>query len=522
MIGSDRMRRLLLIGVAIGACVSQASPPRTPEESAARPLRWNGIVRFEARTPTPTGASRATDWRPARHVRVEALDAQGEVVGRGATDGEGRFALDASDLARELRVVAHLTHEGWDLAVTRDGAGESDHSYRVPLGDPAQLMEVAIPDSDASGGAFHVLDSLWRGAQAVREWTGRTLPPFFAYWGRGVTTNWSFYVGDRGTGRYAIELLGGEPDRRSVTDTDEHDEMIVLHEFGHFVMDMLSSDSSDGGQHPRGFLLMPGLAWEEARATWFAAAVMGSPLYQDSIGLEPAGSLRLSHDLERGDRTDVRGLGSESGVAEILWDLADGVDALPDQDADGVALGPARLLAAMTELGQRPGAHPAISTFLRFLVDTERASVEQIARILTLGGHPAALLPARDEETWPPTLALPGSVAGKIDGLSDPAPSGGPPRPLNGQDAVHVYRFQVSEPGWVVASLEIFGSGRAADHSDLDLELRDIRAQLLDSSRGEGARETLSRRLEPGWYVVHVRDGGNGNRAGYELRLDRR
>ncbi len=485
-------------------------------------MRWQGVVRFEARTPTPTGASQVTEWRPARHVRLEALDAQGEVIDQTTTDGEGRFVLDSNDRARELRVAAHLVRDGWDLAVTRDGGGASDHSYRVPLGDASQPVEVAVPDSDDAGGAFHILDSLWRGARAVRAWTGRALPPFFAHWARGETTNWSFYLGDRGTGRYAIELLGGEPGRRSVTDTDEHDEMIVLHEFGHFVMDVLSSDSSDGGQHPRGFLLMPGLAWEEARATWFAAAVMRSPLYQDTVGLEPAGRLRLSHDLERGDRSDVRGLGSESGAAEILWDLADGVDELIDQDADGVALGPARLLEAMMELGERPGAHPAISTFLWFLVETQRVGIEQIKHILTLGGHPAALLPSSDQEVWPTAIALPGRASGKIDGLSDPAPNGGPPRPLNGQDAVHVFRFEVREPSWVVATLEIFGSGRAEDQTDLDLELRDIRARLLDSSRGEGARETVSRQLEPGWYVLHVRDGGNGNRAGYELRLERR
>ena len=514
------MRRLVLLGVAVGACVSQARP--SAEGPADRVVRWRGAVRFQARTPTPTGASRTMEWRPAAHVRVDALDGEGAVVGHTRTDEAGRFELEASPRARELRVVAHLRHAGWDLAVTRDAAGEVDHHYHVLLGDPTQAVDVAVPDTHEASGAFHILASLWRGAQAVQQWTGRPLPPFFAYWARGVTTNWSFYVGDRGTGRYAIELLGGEAERRTVTDTDEHDEMIVLHEFGHFVMDVLSSDSSDGGQHPRGFLLVPGLAWEEARATWFAAAVSRSPLYQDTIGLEPAGRLRLSHDLERGDRTEVRGLGSESGAAEILWDLADGADGLADQDADGVALGPAQLLAAMAELGQQPGAHPAISTFLRFLVSTGRVRADQVKRILVLGGHPTTLLPQDDEHVWPPTLALPATVAGKIDGLSDPAPSGGPPRPLNGQDAVAVYRFEIVDPAWVSATLEIFGTGSAEDRSDLDLELRDIRAELLDSSRGESGREIVSQPLQPGWYVVYVRDGGEGNRAGYELRIEAR
>ncbi|MEM9071174.1 MAG: hypothetical protein AAGE52_21870 [Myxococcota bacterium] len=512
-----RAPHLFVIGVLIGACVSQATSV-TVEATPPAPRTFTGTVVFQARTATPTGASRAMQWRPVRLAKVRGVDAAGEEIASTTLDEEGRFVLEGTDRVDHLEVVAHI-HEGeWDLAVTTDSAGESDHRVVVPASEAP--LEVRIDDGQEAAGAFHILDSILMGSRAVEEWTGQTLPPFFAYWSRGVTTNWSFYLGDRGSGRYSIELLGGEPGQQNTTDTDEHDEMIVLHEFGHFVMDVLSSDSSYGGQHPRGFLILPGLAWEEARATWFATMVLKSPMYLDTIGVEPTGRLRISHDLERGDRNDVRGVGSESGIAEILWDLADGTEALPDQDQDGIALGPAAVLQGMINLGREPGAHPAITTFLQHLVESEGASLDQVKHVLELGGHPNDLLPGGAE--WPVDIEVPGKVSDKIDGLSDPAPSGGPPRPVNGQDAIHVYRFQLTEPGRVVATLEIFGSGRAADHTDLDLEIRDIRADLIDSSRGEGPLETLSRHLDAGWYVVHVRDGGNGNRAGYELRLDTR
>lgn len=512
---------LFVVGMGIGACVSSTTQgtSRTPPE--VEPMSWTGNIQFEARDPTPTGASNARRWLPAQRVELHAVSASGEVVARTKTDDAGNFQLDADTRAQHLKVIAHL-HEGeWDLAVTRDSGGEHDHVFTSPLGSAQTPLDVRIDDTHPEAGAFHILDAIWRGARAVEEWAGRTLPPFYVYWSRGETTNWSFYNGDRGTGRYSIELLGGEPGRQTTTDTDEHDEMIVLHEFGHFVMDVLSSDSSYGGQHPRGFLIMPGLAWEEARATWFATMVLRNPRYQDTIGIEPAGELRVNHDLERGDQRDVRGIGSESGVAEILWDLADGSGGIPDSDHDGVALGPAGVLAAMVELGRLPGAHPAIPSFLRHLVRTERASVTEVKRVLEQGGHPLELLPEGDESMWPVDMPVPGAVADKIDGLTNPAPSGGPPRPTNGQDAIDVYRIQVEESTRIRARLEIFGSGRAADHTDLDLELRDIRSELLSSSRGEGQFETVSHRLEPGWYTLHVRDGGNGNRVGYELRVSR-
>ncbi len=53
----------------------------------------------------------------------------------------------------------------------------------------------------------------------------------------------------------------------------------------------------------------------------------------------------------------------------------------------------------------------------------------------------------------------------------------------------------------------------------MTVELRDIRGEILASARGTAPRETLSRLLQPGWYIVYVRDGGDGNRANFELTV---
>lgn len=518
--------RQALFGCSLLALLSCGPPAVRPDPDLpnTEPATYQGRIQFEMRRETPTGASREGTMAPARRVHVRVVDEQGQVLGEGVTDDDGRYAVDATEAARAIEVVAHVTHEH-DLAVTRDPGGLHDHVHSVPLAQLAvtsgQVEEIQITDREPMAGALHILDMLLEGARAVRAWVGETLPPFFAYWDRGVTTDWSFYTGERphGSGRYTIELLGGEPGRQHLTDTDEHDELIVLHEFGHFVFDVLSSNSSAGGQHPRGYLLEPGLAWEEGRATWFATMVKRSPKYLDTIGIEPSGSLRVSHDLERGHIHDVRGVGSESSVAEVLWDLADGAEGIPDSDHDPVALGPAGVMQAMIDIGRAPGAHPALPNFLRHVVDEGLATEEHVRAILVLGGHPMAVLPAAGTEPWPRALAIGQTVSDKIDGLTNPAPSGGPPRPLNGQDAVHVYRMHLPQGGRVLVTLEVAGSGRGEDHEDADLELRDIRTDLLDRSVSETPRESISRELEPGWYLVVVRDGGQGNRVGYELNV---
>ncbi|RLB56049.1 MAG: hypothetical protein DRJ42_04395 [Deltaproteobacteria bacterium] len=509
--------------MAVGCSGAAPGPHSGAPVPAVRSATYLGRVTYEARTPTPTGASRRTVEHPAPRVVVLARDAEGHELSRTVTDDDGRFRIEAPTRGARLVVLAQVTVP--DLRVTTDSVGEHVHEREVELSSPDAPVQIVAREEDADGfgGALHIVATLLRGVDTVTGWTGETLPPLFVHWGRGVTSVWSFYHGERpeGSGRYALELMGGDPGAQRTSDTDEHDEAIVLHELGHFVMDMVTGDSSPGGDHPTGYLLDPGLAWEEGRATWFAAAVLGPPLYWDTIGIEPQGRLRVSHDLERGG-AGVRGLGSEMGVAEILWDLADGSGGLDDVDQDGVALGAAGVLEAMAALAEEPGSFPCIATFLRFVVDQGTVSEDAVRDLLLRGGHPSGLLPAAGEVLWPTDLAVPGQVSDKVDGLTDPAPSGGGARPQNGFDALRVYRVHVPHDAWLTVSLQVHGSGRGSEHQDADLELRDRSATLLASSRSEEPRELIEQAVDAGYYIIYVRDGGQGNRVGFTLSVSAR
>jgi hypothetical protein len=533
----NALRALLPLSLTLVACAgSPATRSATESARSARARRtstWTGTVRFESRQPTATGASTAVTLRPARFVEVALVAGDGGTLATGHTDATGQFSLAGPRDAAAVEVRARLEDRGITLSVSPDPDGAEVHTLRVPVTSPRTPLEVTASDANPQGyaGAFHILDTAWTGLDAVRRWTGRTLPPLAVYWGRGVTTEWSYYRGERParSGRYMLELLGGRPGQQATTDTDEHDEAIVLHEVGHFVMDMLSSNSSTGGSHPEGFLIDPGLAWEEGRATWFATAVRADPRYEDTIGIEGAGELRVNHNLEQGSR-GPRGIGAESSVADVLWDLADGADGLPDADDDGVALGPAAVLQAMTTFRDEPGAYPSLGTFLRRIVTpagqpgaapnggAPLLSRDALLAMLRRTREPVELVPATDAEDWPTNLAVPGRATGKVDGLTDPAPSGGRPRPANGFDALTVYRVHIPARAWLFVELLIEGPGTPQSRTDLDLELRDRRGEILTSARGTESRETLGRLLDAGYYYVYVRDGGRGNRALYELR----
>jgi hypothetical protein len=186
-------------------------------------------------------------------------------------------------------------------------------------------------------------------------------------------------------------------------------------------------------------------------------------------------------------------------------------------DGDGVALGPEPVMRAMMELAAVEGAFPALPTFLRFVVQRGLVSEEALASMLQRTGEPAELLPRDDRLVWPRELALDTTVRARIDGFTQPAPGGGPNLPQTGFDAIHTYRVRVPAAGMLLLRLEIAGSGTQAERTDLDLELLDLRADRLADSRGETATEAIGHIVQPGYYVVRVRDGGRGNRADYQL-----
>jgi hypothetical protein len=180
----------------------------------------------------------------------------------------------------------------------------------------------------------------------------------------------------------------------------------------------------------------------------------------------------------------------------------------------------------MMEFADEPGAYPSLATFLRRITEAhgDRApllSRDELRAMLRRVGQPESVLTAE----WPVDLAVPGEVRDRVDGITSPAPSGGPPRGGNGFDAMRVYRVHLTQRGWLRLELRIDGTGAPQDHTDVDLELRDMRGDMIVSAAGTGAVERIARLLQPGHYMVYVRDGGEGprgNRAGFTLRTTQR
>jgi hypothetical protein len=528
----------VVAGSSKEATAQRLAQRRPPPSTLVR-----GAVTYEFRALAERGYAATTTTRPARFVLVRALDAQGRSVAEARADEQGRYALNAPPQTARVVAVSSVRQLAQcppgdraqracspamqiDVAPDRNGTQPYEISARFVPGSASLSLHASLAEPRGEGGAFHILDTLVTGMQTVHRWSGRSLAPFFVIWSHASGTDWSYYRGERParSGRYALELMGGVRNQLATTDADQHDVFIILHEFGHFVFDTLSSDSSIGGMHPATVNTDPGVAWEEGRATWFASAILNDARYRDAVGIDPAGALRQDDDLEQMPADALRGLGSQRTVEEVLWDLSDGPTssapaALTDRDNDGVSIGAARVFNEMIAIARAPNAYPSLVPFLRFLV-AQRAITEPQARgLLERPVSQNIRYPAANEpDPWPLALPVNTAARAKIDGQTEPAPHGGRANPVNGFDATHAYRIVLTRRATVTITLSIQGSGRGRDHTDVDLELRDQRSDEIAASRGETQTETITRALDPGTYVIYVRDGGNGTSANYSLR----
>ena len=295
-----------------------------------------GVVRYQDRRYDERGFLSLTVYNPLRHAAYEILDADDDtVVASGYTDAQGRYRFTGSPGGRyRIRLLSKSDPAGYGVEIT-DLAGDL-YALNLAL-DPA-AADISIPQSSGLAGVFNILDVMLTGMEFFAELGAASLPQLKVFWARGNSLG-TYYC----TGFDAASCPGGagiyvydEPGYGG--DTDEFDDDVLWHEFGHFIVDHLSADDSPGGCH---LLESPDLdlrlAWSEgwgdflptAIKRWLAAdaarlerlsqsADKPLTLYVDTAGNQA----RISADMNDASPR-YRYASNEVAVARILWRLSD-------------------------------------------------------------------------------------------------------------------------------------------------------------------------------------------------------
>ncbi len=334
-------------GISLSATVGVVSP-----NPGAASAEISGMAQYEDKPFDQNGPLATPSRLPMRHVVIHVIAIDGFVpVASGATAADGTFLFTNLNNAQRrgglylqiLSKTGPASHPTQVEVRNNETEGALFGLVSEAVDDSFSPSSVRNPIADAAGigGAFNLIDIFSSGSEMLQASGGcvpACIPPLLtAYWEPRGSIG-TFYDDVKN----AIFICGGgDSEHCREGDTDEYDDAVVAHEYGHFVLGHFSHDDSQGGVHVLSDNTQDiRLSWSEGWGSFFSSAVRESPLYLDT---DEAGFFAL--DLEQVTSSDLQELASlalyttnEVAVAAVLWDFLDTPDA-PTPDDDPVALG---------------------------------------------------------------------------------------------------------------------------------------------------------------------------------------
>lgn len=284
---------------------------------------------------------------PARGVTVEAVNSSGTELATTATDSNGQYSLDVTEHTYvRLRVRAEMISNeaaSWNVSVKDKTNNDALYALQGDLFSSGG--EDSTRDLNAGSGwtgsaytntrsaaPFAILDTVYKVMDKfVAVDPDIDFPALQIFWSpNNNTARGNISDGDIGSSFYSggsFYILGDEDG-----DTDEYDEHIIAHEWGHYFEDQLSRSDSIGGGHGLNDKLDMRVAFGEGWGNAISAIALDDPIYTDSSGsMQSSG---FTFDIEENDHA-TKGWYSEASTQSLLYDIYDS----QSDDADTLSLG---------------------------------------------------------------------------------------------------------------------------------------------------------------------------------------
>jgi len=452
------------------------------------------------------GSKAAALRLPVREAEVEAIrESDCLVTGVAVTGPDGSFSLTIPDGQRALiRAYARRQSSDYKVQVQRsrkDLTFQSVSSPTLTASDGMALPDLVagLDDPDRPAGAFNIFEVLLDAIDQVKTLNAGLTPPLITvYWFSGNNSSYTSF----NPANDSIQLIGGRAGLQDSTDTDEFDDAVILHEFGHFLVRHYSRDDNPGGYHG-GEDLDPRLAYAEGLATFLSAMLRNLPDYIDTYGnADGTTDLFLSENLE-----DFRlslspqfytGIGSEESVEIVLWDFYD--DTNLGEAFDALSAGAEGMWDALGSMTSQSFTYILdLADVLADLNPPWAAAIEDILAAENMD----------DLDFFPERLDVSGPVirTGSID--STYVYANGQTNLGNGSHSSDFYGFVLTQSGQFTASLTITGPvdglTLGAQPRDLDLRLYNGAGTIIAASESaSSAVESISFNLSPGEYLLEV------------------
>lgn len=494
------------------------------EEGPAVPGLAEGRLYYLKRQVDPDQGlgSKATARKlPVREAEVEAVrESDCLVTGSAVTGADGRFRITIPAGQRAfIRAYARRKSSEYQVQVLRDKKDPTEQSISsvtITMNDGMVLPDLVagLEDPDRPAGAFNIFQVLLDAIDRVKTWNGGETPPLLTvYWFSGNNAPSTTYS----PGSDSIQLIGGRAGRQDSTDTDEFDDGVILHEFGHFLVRHYSRDDNPGGYHG-GEELDPRLAYAEGLVNFLSALLRDQPDYVDTYGTaDDTTGLLVSENLEDYAASPAgiqfyTGIGSEESVEVVLWDFYDATAVA--EPFDTLSAGAPTIWEALQNMARESFIY--VLDFAEVLSDQDplnplwTGGIEDILAAENIGPFASfPPVPADDPDFFPAQLDLSAPVlrTGAID--STWVYANGETNLSNGSHSSDFYGFTLTRPGSFTTTLTITGPidglPLGAQPHDLDLRLYNRQGQIIASAVSTTAAvESISLTLSPGEYLLEV------------------
>lgn len=541
------MRRLIT-AVALSALLvacgggggggTSAPPPVVPAPSTG-PTTVTGKITFDDVPVALSGSTSRLNYPgtvrlPARTVVVEALDANTlALVASTSTNAAGDYSLGLPAgrtvfMRAKARMVVNggasfavvdNTNAGAQWAIDGTPFATSQGAVLTQnLNAPSGWNGSGYVSSQRAAGPFAILDTVYQGTQKILSVDpGANFPALNLNWSpNNITSSGSLSLGQIGTSFYG-GLSGGSRNLYILgfanNDTDEYDDHVVAHEFGHYLQDVFSRDDTVGGAHGgNNDRLDMRVAFSEGWGNGWAGIALNNPIYADTSGASQAAG--GSFNVSVGETTNP-GWFKEPSVEKVFWDL----------NASALGFGPIWTVMK-TGLTVSP-ALSGIHSFARALANNNGAATLTIQNILATQSIALPLSPYADNETnfgSPPIANLsPIYLSYGLPGTSLPNVCVGnatdPNRDFNKAGEYRYVRLTLPTSG--SRSFTVTQSSSTTGNSDPDLVLYDNSGAILTADSAVNRTETTTPTvLAAGSYVLVITDfalskstlnGGNTN-----------
>lgn len=336
----------------------------------------SGTVTFDRVKATLTGLDYDQITKsPVRKAQLEVLDQGGTVIATATTDTQGKYTVTvASQIKVKIRIRAEMSAYGvkvvdntkagalyvLDGSLVSSGKINSTRDLHAPTGWNGSAYTSA---ADRKAAPFAILDSMYLASEKISVADASvTFAPLTVNWSvDNAPTKGDQAKGQIGTSYYesetvALYILGKEN-----TDTDEFDDHVMLHEWGHYFEDKFSRSDSMGGPHGDGDILDMRIAFGEAWGNALSGMLTNDPSYIDTSGVGQKEVFEINVENTPAE-PDPPGFYSESSLQRVLYDLYDVTNT--NEVADKVALGFTPIYKTMVGAEKNAPAYTSIFTFI--------------------------------------------------------------------------------------------------------------------------------------------------------------